>query len=132
MTQLADITSKSIRTALLEGLSVSHLADSACFDLLLQVLHGSRTECPECHQEIQSDRQRQSFRTGGRVCCKNCGRWFDRRTGTILAATTLSARQIILLAVLIGQGLTASEIAGRLDLNEGTVRDWRERLSITG
>jgi transposase-like protein len=129
--QVTDSTEKTICAALLERFVATALDDTACRDLLLSVLQPGQTVCPECGSSLSTNRQEQTFRSGGRVCCKECGRWFDHRTGTILSGTTLSVREIIYLVLLLGQGLPIKTIANRMDLHEGTVRDWRERVSIT-
>ena len=131
MPQLPDIT-KPMPEALLQTISADLFDDAACRSWLLHYLHAGGSTCPECRQEITSERQLDSFRSGKRVCCKACGRWFDQRTGTVIACTTLGPRRILLLALLIAAGLTTREIGDRLQLHESTVRDWRDRLSHTG
>lgn len=123
---------ESIPGRLLAGMVPALLDHSACLQWLLQEIHGGRCACPECDRELDSERQAAAFRNEKRVCCKACGRWFDYRTGTILSATTLSPREIILLSMLLAVGMPVREVAERLELHETTVRDWRERLSFTG
>jgi len=132
MLQVADISKTPLPAALLETITVGLLDDTTCRDWLLQYFHGDLHACPHCEQSLTSFRQQDAFRFGKRVCCKSCGRWFDHRTGTVLAATTLTAPQILLLALLLGSGRPLQEIATRLGLHETTVRDWRDRLSLPG
>jgi len=132
MMQSAELTKCSLSTLLLQALTPQMLNATACLDWLLQAIHAGWVVCPHCNQEIQSDRQRKAFRSLGRVCCKSCGRWFDSRTGTVLAGTTLSPREIILLALLLEVRIPVGEIAERLGLHETTVRDWRDRISTGG
>ena len=132
MPQVAKIEKKPLPVELMQTITFGMLNDTACCDWLLQYFHGDGFACPHCDQEITSERQRDAFQGGKRVCCKGCGRWFDHRSGTVLAATTLAPRQILLLALLIGAGLSPREIADRLGLHESTVRDWRARMSLTG
>ena len=63
-------------------------------------------------------------------CCKDCGKYFDARTGTVLAGTTLDFRQVLLLSLLLAVGVPVRQVADRLQLHESTVRDWRDRLSL--
>ncbi len=127
-----NVPAESIPARLLAGMVPALLDHDACLRWLLQEIHGGRCACPECGQDLESERQAGAFRSEKRVCCKSCGRWFDYRTGTILSATTLSPREIILLSMLLAVGTPVREVAERLDLHETTVRDWRERLSIPG
>lgn len=113
---------------LLADLGPDLLNATGCLNWLLRVIHGDRATCPECGHEIQSERQLTAFREMRRVCCKQCNRWFDCKTGTILQATTLPPRRIVLLALLLGIGLPVREIADRIGIHETTVRDWRDRL----
>lgn len=135
MTQVSNtlaVPAGSIPARLLQGMVPALLDHAACLGWLLQEIHGGRAACPECGRDLDSDRQAAAFRAGKRVCCKQCGRWFDYRTGTILSATTLSPREVILLSMLLAVGIPVREVAERLELHEGTVRDWRDRLTLPG
>lgn len=132
MTQAFNTPAASIPARLLRGMVPALLDHDACLQWLLREIHGDRCACPECGRDLDSERQAAAFRSEKRVCCKHCGRWFDYRTGTILSATTLSPREVILLSMLLAVGTPVREVAERLDLHETTVRDWRERLSIPG
>lgn len=128
MLQLSEITG-NLPVDLVNNLTADMLDQAACLEWLLHVLHNGRAVCAGCGNDIISDRQRAAFMGLKRVCCKDCGRWFDAKTGTILSATTLEPRQVLLLALLLGIGRPVAEISARIGIHESTVRDWRDRLT---
>lgn len=114
----------------LAGISSEILQPDMCRQVILQHFHQGGAVCPECAAPILTERAVASFWSGARVCCKGCGKWFDARTGTVLAGTTLGFQEVYLLALLLASGRPVRQIADRLQLHEGTVRDWRDRLTL--
>lgn len=127
MLQSDSTATVSIQEAALQALRPEMLDATACLSWLLQTLHGSTPVCPQCRRTVDAI---DSFRARKRVCCKGCGKFHDYRTGTILSGTTLSPRVVYVLALLLAIGQPVREIAERLGLHEGTVRDWRDRMTI--
>jgi len=121
--------SDTLPAAVLSGISAELLGEGECRAFILRQIH-QRACCPGCLVEIQGERAQASFWSGARVCCKSCGKYFDARTGTVLAGTTLDFRRVLLLALLFGAGVPVRQVADRLQLHESTVRDWRDRLSL--
>jgi len=97
---------------------------------LLRRLHGDRAACPDCGRDIPTGKGIAAFWEERAVRCGGCGRHFDARTGTMLEGTRLDCRTVFVLALLLGLGLPARQVAARLGLHETTVRDWRDRLSL--
>ncbi len=74
----------------------------------------STAACPRCHTE-PTKTGTAAFWDGKRVCCKNCGCWYQATTGTPLAGLKLSVNQIFLILVGIGLNLdnrTISRLVG--------------------
>lgn len=86
-------------------------------------LHPSGGVCPSCRVAIDG-RQAETFRTGGRVHCNSCGRWYGYRTGTPLSGTTLDDRQLFLLVYLASLGCNAQSIATACQVSTDTVDRW--------
>lgn len=130
ISQTSHFAADTLPAAVLAGVSEDLLQVDHCRMMILQKIHGDRPACPECRAEILTPRALVSFWSGARVCCKECGKYFDARTGTVLAGTTLDFRQVLLLSLLLSVGIPARQVAVRLRLHESTVRDWRDRLSL--
>lgn len=92
--------------------------------IVLQMLHGEVMRCPACGQSV-SDRQRETLlQENGRVCCKNCKRWFTNRTGTILDRSCLSFSSAFFLAALSALGVDVQTRARIIDVHPDTVKNW--------
>jgi DNA-binding NarL/FixJ family response regulator len=65
--------------------------------------------------------------TWGRIRC-TCGRWFNARSEHPAEGTHLSARQVILLCLLLALGHDNQTIAYYVGVSSETVRCWRKEL----
>lgn len=128
--QSANVEPLTLPAAAVRDLRPNLLRDDRCQEWLFQNIHRNEAKCPECGEILQTERARASFFGRKRVRCQKCGKFFDYRTGTILAGTSLQAETIYLLSLLLGLGLPDRQISDLLGLDRGTVRDWRDRLSI--
>lgn len=92
------------------------------------------TSCPACSEPITSPRALETFRSGGRVCCPGCKKFFTNRTNTILHGSQLDFSEIYLVAVLsafaqrIGADPAAArkEIARIAGLHPDSIRNWEK------
>ena len=97
------------------------VSESAAADLLQQVRWRDGVECPRC----RSDRQDRngSYRVYQRYLCKNCGRTFNDKTGTIFAHSKLTLREwYFTIYVFLRFNTSIRQIEAELDLSYRTVR----------
>jgi transposase-like protein len=106
--------------------SAALLDRTAAHRLLLSWLHPSGPACPVCGLSVSAGRRRQWW-AGGRVRCTGCGKWFTGYSASALHGAKLSARQIVLLALLAGLGAAPSEAARLAGINPETARIWLTR-----
>ena len=74
------------------------LSESAAADLLQQVRWRDGVECPRCRSDLTV--RNGSYRAYQRYLCKNCGRTFNDKTGTIFAYSKLSLTEWFLIIYL--------------------------------
>lgn len=98
-----------------------------CRQWILKRLHPAGEFCPRCGLRL-SGRQATRFLQDRPVCCRECGKTFTARTGTILAGKNLSYQEIILMAWLMARGDKNSTIADIIGCNRETIRLWRQIL----
>jgi transposase-like protein len=85
--------------------------------------------CPRCHVSL-SDQQQLTWRDGGKVHCRSCGKWFTWRTGTPFANMVTDERQLYLLAAMRSSSkYSTAEIAAACGMSADTVRAWIRRLA---
>lgn len=126
MTQISIFTPDQVAAAFDD----SFLDLVTCRQWLFERIHEKHgAGCPFCNTTVNPGKATITFWVGGRVCCSGCKKYFTARTNTILAGTDLEDSTIFCLAVLLGLGMTEKEVAERLDLDRGTVRQWREKLT---
>jgi hypothetical protein len=102
--------------------------------VFLQLHPGIGWACPDCGEVIKSDRAAASFRSGGRVCCPSCKKFFTNRTNTILHGSQLEFSELYLIAVLsafakrTGADPAAArrEIARISGLHPDSIRNWEK------
>lgn len=97
-------------------------------------LHPGSIQCPACGSPIQTERGKFTFRSGGRVCCHSCKKFFTNRTNTILHGSQLEFEQVYLIAVLskFADRISADRIAARREisrivgLHPDSIRNWEK------
>ena len=83
--------------------------------------------CRKCAAEL-SDRSRISFLGGKRVKCPACDWYGNWRFGTMLEGSRLNNTQFLALFFRYTIPADAPAIAKHLNIDPGTVREWREKL----
>jgi len=103
------------------------LDEGKCRRWFLMKLYPATPACPSCSR-VLTEKQQDIFFLGKRVTCKECGRWFTERTGTLFSGTHMTYGEVMLLMFLLGLKQPARVIAGILGYDEETVRIWRNRF----
>jgi transposase-like protein len=67
------------------------VSESAAADLLQQVRWRDGVECPRCRSALTV--RNGSYRVYQRYLCKNCGRSFNDKTGTIFAHSKFTLKE---------------------------------------
>ena len=101
------------------------LDDGFCRDWVLRRLHPAGVFCPGCGAAIVGDNRLQRFWSGLRLTCPACGKFFTALTGTFLARSQQSFRELVLLAFLLEAGFSNTETARLVRNHPNTVRMWR-------
>jgi len=110
---------------LLAAFGPEFLDDGVCRDWVLRRLHPAGAFCPGCGAGIQGDNRLQRFWSGLRLTCPSCGKFFTALTGTFLARSQQSFRELVLLAFLLEAGFSNTETARLVGNHTNTVRMWR-------
>ena len=103
---------------------------------VLHRIHPNGDFCVYCGSVIHNARAVASFRSGGRVRCRSCGRWFTRNTNTVFHGSALDPIRIYLLAVLseFSRQSGCRPVAARaciariLQIHTDTVINWQDKL----
>ena len=98
-----------------------------CRQWILRRLHPAGAFCPRCGVRLAAHAA-DRFWQGRRFTCRSCGSDATAKTATILAGKNLSYQEIVLMAWLMADGKSNSEIAGVIKCNRETVRLWRRIL----
>jgi transposase-like protein len=104
-----------------------------CRHILIEAIHGSRRECPQCRHDLRTNsRKLKRFETMERMKCPSCSKWFTALTGTVLSSTHLDIRLFVLMCFLIHLDLPAQLIAKITGLYPETIRVWVDRIKANG
>ena len=106
------------------------VSESAAADLLEQVRWRNGVECPRC----RSDRavRNGSYREFQRYLCKNCGRSFNDKTGTIFAHSKLKLKEwYFTIYTFLRFNTSIRQIEAELDLSYRTLRERVEQFART-
>jgi len=99
------------------------VSESAAADLLQQVRWCDGVECLRCRSDLTV--RNGSYRVYQRYLCKNCGRTFNDKTGTIFAHSNLTLKEwYFTIYVFLRFNTSLRQIETELDLSYKTVR-WR-------
>jgi len=104
------------------------VSESAAADLLQQVRWRDGVYCPRC----RSDRtvKNGSYRVFQRYLCKDCGRTFNDKTGTIFAHSKLSLTEwYFTIYVFLRFNTSIRQIEAELDVSYRTLRERVERFA---
>ena len=104
------------------------VSESAAADLLEQVRWRDGVECPRCRSDLTV--RNGSYRVYQRYLCKNCGRTFNDKTGTIFAHSKLTLKEwYFAIYVFLRFNASLRQIEAELDLSYRTVRRRVERFA---
>jgi transposase-like protein len=104
------------------------VSESAAADLLQQVRWRDGVECPRCRSDLTV--RNGSYRVYQRYLCKNCGRTFNDKTGTIFAHSKLSLKEwYFTIYLFLRFNTSIRQIEAELDLSYKTVRRRVERFA---
>jgi len=90
--------------------------------------------CPVCSEPIKSQRALENFRSGGRVSCRVCKKFFTNRAGTILSGSHLEFEQFYLMTTLLAfavrtkadLAVSRREIARLVGICPNSVHAWQK------
>ncbi|RLM95317.1 IS1595 family transposase [Haloarcula sp. Atlit-7R] len=104
------------------------VSESAAADLLQQVRWRDGVECPRCRSDLTV--RNGSYRVYQRYLCKNCGRTFNDKTGTIFAHSKLNLKEwYFTIYVFLRFKTSLRQIEVELDCSYRTVRRHVERFA---
>lgn len=91
--------------------------------------HPAGACCPRC-QISASHQQTENWKTGGKITCHNCGKWYTWRTGTPFSGKKVDERQLVLIAAFSLYHLAVTQIASICRLHPRTVRQYQKSLQV--
>ena len=100
--------------------------DELARPMIIKLL-GIRPVCPGCGTDLSAKSQ-SSLMAGGRVKCPRCDFYGNWRFGTILHNSRLSNTQFLALFFKYTLPDDAPAIAKHLNIDPGTVREWRDKI----
>jgi transposase-like protein len=104
------------------------VSESAAADLLQQVRRRDAVECPRCRSDLTV--RTGTYRVYQRYQCKNCGRTFNDKTGTIFAYSKMKLKEwCFMIYVFLRSNTSIRQIEAELDLSYRTVRRRVERFA---
>lgn len=114
---------------------ISCIADSAlalldeksCRAWWLRRLHPAGTVCPSCGTSI-ADARTEAWAEGRLIRCRDCGKFFDNRTGTELSGVHADWKQLTLFVTLLSVRMPAAQIARLCRISDDTVRRLARRF----
>ncbi len=106
------------------------LDESTCRMWILRQLHQRGACCPGCGTPI-TPRQRVPFSEFNRIACGSCGKYYNAFSNTFLSGVQGDLRKLVLMAYLIGLGLSDSAIAGHLGVARSSVWRFRKKFEDT-
>ena len=115
-----------------ESFGPDFLDRERCREWVLERLHGHDPACPECGGLLDDPRRLARWRANGRIRCGGCGKFYSATTGTFMAGSRLGFRQVVLLALLMGLGLSNAQAAAILGCSAEAARLWRARFIQEG
>lgn len=111
-----------------EAFSADYLNIASCTLWVLNQLHIEGPHCPECEARIEDKTTLENFWKLERCNCKNCGKWFNALTGTILHKVQIKPHEAFILATLSGLHVDIKEIARIVQVHPDTVRLWQMKF----
>lgn len=116
--------------AALETFNAGFLSESKCTAWVLNALHPQGPHCPECEIKIYDQTTIGNFWALCRCRCKNCGKFFNALTGTMLHGSQLDQKQVYLVALGIALELPVKAIAKFTGITEASVYAWQKRFEF--
>ena len=108
--------------------SPNFLDRDVCRWWLIAHCHTMPPGCPECKTGLQGGKQLYDFLAARQVRCRECGKRFTAKTGTLLAQLKMPLEKFFLVVLLLGLKVPATETAEILKLNPDTVRIWQRKF----
>lgn len=109
--------------------AIDLLDQNACRAWWLRRLHPAGAMCPACGVSLPAT-STGTWADGGLVNCRDCGKWYDYKTGTPLCGLHLSWQQLTLFVTLFQLGLKTSQLARYCQISDDTVRRLVKRLGV--
>jgi len=100
------------------------LDDTSAREIFVTELHGGKCKCPDCGENVGSILR---FKSGKKVNCARCGKWFTFATGTFLSGVKMRPAVLLALLTMIDENIADETIARMLGITLETVRLWRVR-----
>lgn len=88
----------------------------------------SGTRCPRCLAPLSEAMQR-TFRAFRKCRCNSCGKQFRALTGSPFYHVRMSPVELVLIAALLGGGISPKTIATVIGCGEDTIYIWRRRFA---
>ena len=114
--------------SVLRSLNHSVFDPGSCQSLILRSIHKDLANCPHCGAPF-SEKNRGKFFINQQVYCPSCKRKSHATTGTPIAGSSMSAEQIVCMAILFVVGFSDAQVAAAVNSNHHTVKKWRALLS---
>jgi transposase-like protein len=114
--------------SVLKSINPAIFSPETCIDLVLRSIHRDKADCPRCGSSF-SEKNRAKFFTNQQVYCPNCKKKSHATTGTPIAGSSISAEQIVCMALLFVVGFSDAQVAKTVSSNHHTVKKWRILLS---
>lgn len=107
--------------------------DQQAYEFLKQILHPEGLHCPRCGVALPADQAPHTQERAPLVNyrCRECGRVYNLFTDTVLQGTHYDCQTWVLILHGFVAGRPTHEITTELDLDYGTVLNWRHTLQDT-
>ena len=115
-------------SCLAEG-ALNMLDGEACRTWWLRRLHPAGAACPKCGVAVTGQRA-ETWRADGRLRCRDCGKWFDNRTGTPLDTIRADWKQLTVIASMVPAGMRPIVVGRICRISDDTVRRIAKRLCL--
>lgn len=110
------------------ALSPDFFISESCRNLIFRSIHKDRANCPKCNTPL-SEKNRFKLYSYQQVYCPQCKKKFHATTGTAIVGSSISAEQIVCMALLFVIGFSDAQVAKAIRSNHHTVKKWRFLLS---
>lgn len=107
--------------------ALAMLDEKACRSWWLRRLHPAGPVCPQCGVSV-TGQSAETWANDGLVRCRDCGKWHDCKTGTLICGLHMSWQQLFLYIVMASRKDRTAEIARWCKISDDTVRRLAKRF----